>query len=75
VSLCVCALQPLSFIHEQDYNQKAALSDIDSLQTISIQTFKETFAAVNTPENLSNYISQSFNVKQLELTNPDLLFI
>jgi hypothetical protein len=32
----------LSFNHEQDYNQKAALSDIDSLQTISIQTFKET---------------------------------
>jgi hypothetical protein len=26
---------------------------------------QETFAAVNTPENLSNYISQSFNTGQI----------
>ncbi|MFT4669565.1 MAG: hypothetical protein ACI9HJ_001139 [Ulvibacter sp.] len=34
----------------------AALSDIESLQTVSIQTFKKTFAAFNTSENLSNYL-------------------
>jgi hypothetical protein len=36
----------------------------------------ETFAAVNTPENLSNYIAQSFNTGQIteELTNPESSF-
>ncbi|WP_074722848.1 GNAT family N-acetyltransferase [Flavobacterium frigoris] len=54
----------------------AALSDLESLQLIGKQTFTETFAAVNTAKNLSNYIAQSFNAQQVtkELTNPDSSF-
>jgi hypothetical protein len=36
---------------------------------------QRNFAAVNTPENLSNYIAQSFNTQQTEeLTNPESSF-
>jgi hypothetical protein len=54
----------------------AALSDIESLQTVSIQTFKKKFPAFNTSKNRSNYISQSFRIKQPteELTNPEYSF-
>jgi ribosomal protein S18 acetylase RimI-like enzyme len=56
--------------------RKAVLSDLELLQIIGKQTFTETFAAVNSPENLSNYIAQSFNVDQLtkEITNPESSF-
>jgi len=51
--------------------RKATVSDLDSIQKISIQTFTETFAAVNTPENIANYIKNSLNTEQLtaELNN------
>lgn len=51
--------------------RKATLSDLEAIQNISIQTFIETFAAVNTPENITNYITESFNSEQLttELNN------
>ena len=56
--------------------RKAVLSDLELLQIIGKQTFTETFAAVNSPENLSNYIALNFNVDQLtkELTNPESSF-
>jgi len=56
--------------------QKATISDLDTIQNISIQTFTETFAIVNTPEDIENYIQESFNPKQLtiELSNPDSAF-
>jgi ribosomal protein S18 acetylase RimI-like enzyme len=56
--------------------RKAVLSDLESLQVIGRQTFTETFAAVNSPKNLSNYIAQSFNAAQItkELTNPESSF-
>ena len=46
--------------------RKATVSNLETIQNISSQTFKETFAAVNTPENISNYVKESFNLKQLE---------
>lgn len=51
--------------------RKATLSDLEAIQNISTQTFIETFAAVNTPENITNYITESFNSEQLttELNN------
>ncbi|WP_167400540.1 GNAT family N-acetyltransferase [Flavobacterium psychrolimnae] len=51
--------------------RKATVSDLDSIQNISIQTFTETFAAVNTPENIADYIKNSLNSAQLttELKN------
>ena len=56
--------------------KKASLSDLEVLQIISIQTFSETFAEVNTPENIENYNRESFNLEQLtsELTNPNSQF-
>ncbi len=56
--------------------KKATLSDLEVLQIISIQTFSETFAEVNTPENIENYNRESFNLEQLtsELNNPNSQF-
>jgi GNAT superfamily N-acetyltransferase len=44
---------------------------LEIIQKISIQTFTETFAAVNTPENIDNYIKDSLNTERLtaELNN------
>jgi diamine N-acetyltransferase len=51
--------------------RKATVSDLETIQKISIQTFTETFAAVNTPENITDYIKDSLNTEQLsaELNN------
>ncbi|MFM2368402.1 MAG: hypothetical protein RL619_702 [Bacteroidota bacterium] len=56
--------------------KKATLSDLEAIQKISTQTFIETFAAVNTPENITNYIAESFNSEQLtsELNNANSQF-
>ncbi|SHM36894.1 GNAT family N-acetyltransferase [Flavobacterium xanthum] len=56
--------------------QKATLNDLEILQKLSIQTFTETFAAVNTPDNITNYINDSFNTQQLttELSNTNSMF-
>jgi len=56
--------------------KKASLSDLEVLQIISIQTFSETFAEVNTPENIENYNRESFNLEKLtsEITNPNSQF-
>ena len=56
--------------------KKATVSDLETIQNISIQTFKETFAAVNTPENMAYYVKESFNSEQLmtELNNANSQF-
>lgn len=56
--------------------RKATLSDLETIQKISTQTFIETFAAVNTPENIANYVKDSFNSEQLisELNNANSQF-
>ena len=56
--------------------KKATLSDLEAIQKISTQTFIETFAAVNTPENIANYVKDSFNSEQLisELNNANSQF-
>lgn len=56
--------------------RKATVSDLETIQKISIQTFIETFAAVNTPENIANYIKDSLNAEQLtdELNNANSQF-
>ena len=56
--------------------RKATFTDLEGIQEISIQTFIQTFAGVNTPENLANYIQESLNLNQLtaELSNPDSHF-
>lgn len=56
--------------------RKATIADLKELQKISIQTFTATYAAVNTPENITNYIEKNFNAVQLttEINNPNSLF-
>ena len=55
---------------------KASLSNLEAIQHISKQTFIETFSAVNTPENMEEYVLQNFNTEQLslEINNPNSLF-
>jgi ribosomal protein S18 acetylase RimI-like enzyme len=56
--------------------KKATLSDLVTIQNISKQSFTETFAAINTPENMEKYLQESFNTTQLtaEINNSDSPF-
>ncbi len=56
--------------------KKATISDLESIQEISKQTFIETFADVNTPENMENYVQENFNSVQVasEINNPESAF-
>jgi diamine N-acetyltransferase len=47
--------------------RKATISDLEVIQEISKQTFIETFAEVNTPENMDNYVRENFNSQQIAL--------
>jgi ribosomal protein S18 acetylase RimI-like enzyme len=52
--------------------RRLSTSDVTLLQKISIQTFRETYEAVNTPENMALYIENNLGTEQLtdELLNP-----
>ena len=56
--------------------QLAGIDEAGLLQNISVQTFTETFAAVNTAENMLAYIRDYLNIDRLrsELSNPDSAF-
>lgn len=56
--------------------RKATISDLEIIQEISKQTFIETFADVNTPENMENYVQENFNSVQVasEINNPESEF-
>lgn len=51
-------------------------TQVNKLQAISKETFQETFAPVNTAENMKRYQEESFSNEKLleELNNPDALF-
>jgi ribosomal protein S18 acetylase RimI-like enzyme len=48
----------------------------DILRSLSIQTFLDTYAAANIPENINTYLANSFSVQRLdsELNNPNSQF-
>lgn len=52
------------------------LSDVHILQTISYETYDDTFRAMNTPENMTAYLEKAFTLEKLEkeLSNADSLF-
>ena len=52
--------------------KKVGTKDIDQLQEIGRQTFFETFASVNTAENMNEYLKNSFSTEKLknELSDP-----
>ena len=49
-------------------------NDVVALQNISSQTFIETFAEVNTSENMASYLAEEFSLEKLsaELINPNI---
>lgn len=51
-------------------------TQVAKLQAISKQTFYETFAPVNTEENMKRYMEESFSIEKLteELKNPNSSF-
>jgi predicted DNA-binding protein YlxM (UPF0122 family) len=51
--------------------QKTALNEVEALQAISRLTFYDTFAAVNTEENMSRYLENDLSLERLseELSN------
>lgn len=56
--------------------KKVTLSDVDSLQRISIKTFSDTFEKDNSPEDMQNYLSTAYSLSKLsnELENPNSQF-
>lgn len=46
--------------------KKCTLEDLYELQTISIETYTETFKEHNTPENLAAYLEQAYPLDKLE---------
>jgi hypothetical protein len=63
--------------HFYEYNQikKATLNDISVLQKVSIQTFTETFAAVNTPKILILTLQKNCEQLSKELKHPSSEFL
>lgn len=45
--------------------QKMSLAEIDQLQKIGRQTFKETFSESNSEENMKNYLEEGFSKDKL----------
>jgi ribosomal protein S18 acetylase RimI-like enzyme len=55
---------------------KAVDEDLETLQSLGIQTFSETFAEDNTEEAMKKYLEESFNTEKIksELNNPGSSF-
>lgn len=51
-------------------------ADIEELQQLGIKTFSETFAKLNSKENMANYLAFNFNFEKLEkeISNPESEF-
>jgi ribosomal protein S18 acetylase RimI-like enzyme len=56
--------------------RKMSVLNVAVLREIGVQTFVETFASYNTPENMQNYIDSSFSIEHLkkELNEPNSEF-
>ena len=56
--------------------RKITVNEITELQEIGRTTFRETFSAVNTEENMKKYLEESFSKEKLtsELTDPNTEF-
>jgi len=55
----------------------ATADDVNLLTELGARTFRETFAADNTPEDMAAYLDSAFNVAQqtAELAEPDSTFL
>ena len=57
----------------EKYIRKCTLNDFECLRELSIRTYYETFAHLNTPEDMQTYLDEAFEISKLrnELNNPD----
>ncbi|MBO6219913.1 MAG: GNAT family N-acetyltransferase [Treponema sp.] len=57
--------------------KKCDENDVSSLSKIGVSTFEETFAAVNSKENMEAYLQKDFNEEKIlrEVQNPDSIFM
>jgi len=62
---------------DQYTSRVATLNDAEILVEIGKKTFSDTFAALNTAENMKSYLNKTFNVDQVrkELDDPRSTFI
>lgn len=58
------------------YLKQCKASDFDTLRELSIRTFYETFAHLNTPEDMKIYLEDTFNIERFsqELNNQNSTF-
>lgn len=56
--------------------KKVTVTEIEQLQKIGTQTFLETFAEMNSEENMKQYLKDKFSINKLtsELSNPNSEF-
>jgi ribosomal protein S18 acetylase RimI-like enzyme len=56
--------------------KKATIEDLNAIISLGKQTYTETFAKNNTPENNAKYLNENFNSNQLsaEISNPNSSF-
>ena len=56
--------------------RKVDNDDVQSLQSLGIKTFSETFDDTNSPKDMDNYLSEKFSLDKLvaELSNPESEF-
>ena len=56
--------------------RQCSLADLDVLREFSRQRYLETFAHLNTPENMAAYLDEAFAEERMrtELSNPDSSF-
>lgn len=54
----------------------ATLDDVEAIVSIGIRTFRDTFDDVNTPENMMQYVNETFTLKRigLEILEPGSCF-
>ena len=57
----------------EKYLKKCTIEDFDVLRELCIRTFYETFAHLNTVEDMQAYLDEAFEINKLrgELNNPD----
>ena len=56
--------------------RQCTIEDLDILRTFSRQTFFETFAAMNTPKNMTSYLNEAFALEKIrsELSDRNVAF-
>ena len=46
--------------------REAEFSDVAAMREVAIQSYVDTFASVNTPENMSAFLSDAYSQEKLE---------